>query len=347
MKNTIRSLFPVLNSCTYLNTPYVGLMSTQLFEFRNSLEKEYLREGDEFKIDSSQRIDDFRATISSFINSTKTNTFITSNFSTGYRYILDLISKGSRVLTLENDYNSLLEGLVERDFLVDYVPITSDFELQIEKQLDKKEYSVLALSVLQFLSGIKVDFNILKRIKQKHPTLIIIGDSTQFMGSDFFDFNHSPFDVIIGSGYKWLLAGFGNAYISVSEHFLNQTKCSSQIIYEKVYAGHINFLGSASLDFSIKFLQNNDFNNLIKIKNRLATLLREELKELNLLDPIVEKRTDHSSIFTILGDKNLYYNLLSNGIRCSLRGKGVRVAVHFYNIESEIENLIKVLKKLN
>ena len=250
-------------------------------------------------------------------------------------------------ITLENDYNSLLEGLVERDFLVDYVPITSDFELQIEKQLDKKEYSVLALSVVQFLSGIKVDFNILKRIKQKHPTLIIIGDSTQFMGSDFFDFNHSPFDVIIGSGYKWLLAGFGNAYISVSEHFLNQTKCSSQIIYEKVYAGHINFLGSASLDFSIKFLQNNDFNNLIKIKNHLATLLREELKELNLLDPIVEKRTDHSSIFTILGDKNLYYNLLSNGIRCSLRGKGVRVAVHFYNIESEIENLIKVLKKLN
>ena len=347
MNNTIRSLFPVLNSCTYLNTAYVGPMSIQLFEYRNKLEKEYLREGDEFKIDSIQRIDDFRETISSFINSPKKNTFITSNFSTGYRYVLDLIPKEFRVLTLKNDYNSLLEGLAERDFLVDYVPITSDFEFQIEKQLDKKVYSVLAISVVQFLSGIKVNFKTLKRIKQKHPTLIIIGDSTQFIGSDFFDFNHSPFDVIIGSGYKWLLAGFGNAYISVSDHFLNQTKCSSQIIYDKVYAGHINFLGSASLDFAIKFLQNNDFNNLIKIKNHLGTLLSEGLKELNLLDPIVEKRADHSSIFTISGDQNLYDKLQSIGIRCALRGKGVRVAVHFYNQEFEIDTLIKVLKKLN
>jgi len=319
-------------------------MSTQLFEYRNNLEKEYLRKGDVFKVDGIQRIDSFRKTISAFINSPKKNTFFTSNFSIGYSYILDLIPKGSRVLTLENDYDSLLEGLAERDFLVDYVPITSDFELQIEKQLDKKEYSVLAISVVQFLSGIKVDFNALNKIKEKHPTLIIIGDSTQFIGSDFFDFNHSPFDVIIGSGYKWLLAGFGNAYISVSDHFLNQTKCSSQIIYDKVYAGHINFLGSASLDFAIKFFQNNDFNNLIKIKNHLGTLLREGLKELNLLDPIVEKREDHSSIYTILGDKTLYDKIQSSGIRCALRGKGVRVAVHFYNNESDIDNFIKILK---
>ena len=347
MNNNIRSLFPVLNSCTYLNTAYVGLLSTQLFEFRNKLEKEYLTEGDKFKIDNHERINDFRETISRFINSSKENTFFTSNFSNGFRYVLDLLPKESKILALENDYNSLIEGLNERDFLVDYIPITSDFEVQIEKKLYKNEYGVLAISLVQFLSGIKVDFSALRKIKEKHPKLIIIGDSTQFIGSDFFDFNNSPFDVVIGSGYKWMLAGFGNAYMAVSHNFFKQTKSSSKDIYKKVYTGHINFLGSASLDFAIKFLQNNDFNNLIKIKKELGCFLREELKVLNLLDQVVKKREDHSSIYTIPGDQILYKTLQNKGVRCALRGGGVRVDIHFYNEEFEINKLIKILKKLN
>ena len=71
MNNKLRSYFPVLNSCAYFNTAYVGPMSIQLFEFRNKLEKEYLNDGDKFKIDNIERIDDFRETISGFINSKK------------------------------------------------------------------------------------------------------------------------------------------------------------------------------------------------------------------------------------------------------------------------------------
>ena len=347
MNNKLRSYFPVLNSCTYFNTAYVGPMSIQLFEFRNKLEKEYLNDGDKFKIDNIERIDDFRETISGFINSKKENTFFTSNFSTGFRYILDLIPKKSKILTLKDDYNSLLSGINEREFIVDDLSITFDFEIQIENQLAKKTYDILAISVVQFLSGIKVDFGLLKKIKEKYPKLIIIGDSTQFIGSDLFSFKDSPFDVIIGSGYKWMLAGFGNAYMAVSDNFIKQTRSTSQIIYEKVYAGHINFLGSASLNFSIKFLQQNNFHELIKIKKILGNFLIEGLKDLNLINPIIKSRKNHSNIYTIIGDDNLYNKLQSHGIRCSLRGEGVRLSVHFYNSESEIDYLLKVLKKSN
>ena len=347
MNNNIRSLFPVLKSCTYLNTAYAGLLSTELFDFRKKLENDYLVKGDVFKIDSHERISDFRDTISKFINSSKENTFFTSNFSTGYRYILDLLPKKSKILALENDYNSLLEGLKEREFTIDHIPITSDFELQIENKLYKNHYDVLVISVVQFLSGIKVDFNLLRKIKSAFPNLIIIGDSTQFIGSDLFDFNNSPFDVIIGSGYKWMLAGFGNAYLAVSERFFNYTKSSSKILYDKVYTGHINFLGSASLDFAIKFLQKNNFESLIQQKNDLGAFLGDELKRMKLLDPEVERRKDHSSIYTIVGDRTLHDELQRRGVRCSLRGKGVRVSVHFYNEEYEVDNLIKILKKLN
>ena len=340
----MRTLFPVLNSSIYFNTAYVGLMSKELFRYRKKIDSHFLNDGDRFKIDSLKKINTYRKTISSFINSKLENTFFTVNFSTGFRYVLDMIPNNASVLTIKDDYDSLINGLKERDFEIDYIDICSDFEIEIEKQLKKKSYLVLALSVVQFLSGIKIDFEKLNEIKTKNPNLIIIGDTTQFVGSDFFDFDNSPFDVVVGSGYKWLLAGFGNAYISFSNNFFLKTNSSAELIYEKVYSGHINYIGAASLNFAINFLQENNFNSLIKRKKKLSALLRDKLDELGLIDPLVKKRKSHSSIYNIPGKQNLYKKLTEKGIRCALRGEGIRVSVHFYNDISDIEKLIKVLK---
>mgnify|MGYP001341779339 FL=1 len=340
----MRYLFPVLESSVYLNTAYVGPMSNALYNYRKKIDKQFLNSGDKFKIDSLEKISFYKKTISSFINSKSENTFFTINFSTGFRYILDLIPSGAAILTIKNDYDSLLSALNERDFKIDYVEISPDYENEIEKQLKKKPYLVLTLSVVQFLSGIKIDFEKLNEIKKNNPNLIIIGDTTQFVGSEIFDFNNSPFDVVVGSGYKWLLAGFGNAYFSVSDDFIAKTNSSTNLIFDKVYSGHINYLGASSLNFSIKFLQDNDFKTLIQKKKKLSLLLRDELDNLGLIAPIVKKRKSHSGIFNIPGNKNLHKKLMKNGIRCSLRGDGVRVSVHFYNNSSDIKKLIKVLK---
>jgi selenocysteine lyase/cysteine desulfurase len=94
-------------------------------------------------------------------------------------------------------------------------------------------------------------------------------------------------------------------------------------------------------------LQKNNFESLIQQKKDLGIFLGNELKNMKLLDPEVEKRKDHSSIYNIIGDITLHDKLQKRGVRCSLRGKGVRVSVHFYNEKYEVENLIKILKKLN
>jgi len=295
-------------------------------------------------MDSLEKINLYSKTISTFINSKQENTFFTVNFSTGFRYILDLIPKNSLILTIKNDYDSLLDGLRERDFTVDYIDMSTNFEIEIEKQLKKKSYDVLALSVVQFLSGIKIDFEKLQNIKSENPNLLIIGDTTQFVGSDYFDFNSSPFDVVVGSGYKWLLAGFGNAYISVTDNFFNKTNSSKELLHKKVYSGHVNYLGAASLNFSIKFLQKNNFNLLIKKKKKLSGFLRNELDKLGLIQPIVKERNLHSDIFNIPANKKTYEELLKNRIRCALRGNGVRVSVHFYNNKDDVEKLINFFK---
>ena len=341
----MRSNFPVLNSCIYFNNAYAGPISISLSEHRKKIEKKLLKDVDGFKIDNPIRIKKYQKTISSFVNSKEENTFLTPNFSTGYRYILDMLPISSKILALENDYDSIIAGLEERNFNVDYLPITSDFETQIKNKLQEKKYTVIILSIVQYISGILVDFDALNKIKSKYTNLIIIGDSTQFLGADHFDFGNSPFDVVIGSGYKWMLAGFGNAYIIISENFLEKTGNKLHLISQKIYAGHNNILSYSSLNYMIKFLIKNDFSSLIKLKNNLNDKLKYELDIIGLLDPIIKKRKHHSSIYNIGGDKKLFANLQSAGIRCSFRGNGIRISAHFYNTYREVDYLIKNLKK--
>ena len=71
----IRNDFPLLNSSTYLNTAYVGLMSKSLYDFRVNFELEYLIEGDEYKLNAYKRLDRTHASIADFISSQKDQTY--------------------------------------------------------------------------------------------------------------------------------------------------------------------------------------------------------------------------------------------------------------------------------
>ena len=54
----VKENYPILKTTTYLNTAYVGLMSTQLYDFRRDQERSYLEEGgDRYKIKAYNNLD--------------------------------------------------------------------------------------------------------------------------------------------------------------------------------------------------------------------------------------------------------------------------------------------------
>ena len=93
-------------------------------------------------------------------------------------------------------------------------------KLVVASSLEKNPIDTLVISLVQYTNGLLVDFDFLSDLKQKYPRLNIIGDATQYIGTDVFNFNDSPFDAIVCSGYKWLLAGFGNGFVALSDIFL-------------------------------------------------------------------------------------------------------------------------------
>ena len=339
--------FPLLKKCIYLNTAYVGLMSKGLYDFRRKYDLDYINKGDHVYMSKHQIVNKARISISKFFGSKINQTFVSSNFSSALRSVLEYVPKKATFLVLEEDYPSILNALKERSFNYQKIPITVDLELNILKLIEEKKIDVIAISVVQWISGFLIDVEFLKKIKLKFPEIIIIGDGTQFLGGHFFNFQDSPFDFIAASGYKWLISGFGNGLFMISDNFFDYTKINDSILLDKIFDGHSDLLAIESLNYSINTLQKKDFKFLINKKNETTSILKKSLKELNLLDDFSLFRENHSSIFNIKLNQKQFKFLINNNVRCVKRGSGVRVSVHFYNSIEDIKSFISLLKLLN
>ena len=337
--------YPLLKKGTYLNTAYMGLMSVSLSNYRRDYEQGYLNEGDSYKFNADNLLSDTHVNLSNFFGSLEKNTFVIPNFSTGIRKITNYLPFNLNVLLIKDDYPSLVNAFDEKKFNIDSIDIQENLELEIERRINYKKIDVLAISIVQYASGLLIDINFLKKLKSQYPDLIIIGDGTQFLGAHNFDFNSSPFDVVAASGYKWLLAGFGNGVLMISDYYLSRIKKKAFDLHDDIFTGHFNILSVASLNFSIKNFQKNDFNKLIKHKEKLSEKAKKIFSENCSIGEWVKNRKKHSSIFILEGNRKLYKTLIKNKIYCVQRGKGVRVSFHFYNTDKDLDKLIKVIKQ--
>ena len=338
--------FPVLEHSTYLNTAYVGLMPQGLLDFRAHQESRYWQMADDYKIDAYEKLPLYHQNLADFLHADPDYCYMVSNFSEGIRHLFNHLPKQFKVLSFLGDYHSLTAALNEYDFSCKRVPMGHQAENQLLEALRAEHFDVLVLSIVQYISGLKIDFNVLNQIKTEFPELLIIGDATQFLGTSEFNFEQSAFDGIVGSGYKWLLAGFGNGFCALKKDFFRRTQTQPDALKERIYAGHFNILAAASLDYAIRQLSPEVAAERYRVIDQLSRVFHQSLLENEwLLDPELGQRSP-SSIFLLKGNQTTFDHLQKENIRCSLRGDGVRISVHFYNSENDLDRLVEVLKKL-
>lgn len=342
----IKDNFPVLTKTTYLNTAYVGLISSQLLEFRKSSEKFYfLNGGDKYKIRADEELESLHQNLANFFGLTSDRCFGIPNFSSGIRMALSFFPREMKVLFIEEDYPSMINAIKEQNFDYTTILMEPNIEKAIEEKLKKETIDILAISMVQYTSGLLIDQEFLKKIRKSYPNLIILGDATQFLGAHQFHFDESPFHLVAGSGYKWILAGFGNGILMIDEALMSKFVLNTEEMFERFFQGHFNILGLTSLNFSIEQLKQHDFKKLIRKKTKLSQSAKIELTELGFLPHWVSERTKHSSIFNIKGGEALFHFLQEKNIRGVVRGEGVRVSFHFYNTDQDLEKLVAALKK--
>lgn len=356
MKN-LKKEFPVLAQYTHLNTAASGLLSETLLDFRQSHDLDYLIMGSLLKNRQDIFLTKVREGVGKFFNCAAERVALVPNFSFGFNTLLEGIPVDSKILLLEEDYPSINWAVRSHDFEVIYAKIDENLEENILAKVEKEKPDLLAMSLVQYINGIQIDFEFLKQLKSDHPDLLIVVDGTQYCGVEAFDFENSGIDVLGASAYKWMNAGYGNGFFlfkeAVQERIFPKTLGFNSIrgkykegnitLIGKFEPGHLDTLNMGSITAAIKLI--NEIG-MPAIEQQICILKKqafEAFAERGLLEEAVVKRKAHSSIFNIKGDEKLFYKLREHEIICAQRGNGIRVSFHYFNTEDDLKKLLKVI----
>lgn len=354
-----RNKFPVLRQYIYANTAAFGLFSEQLLDWRQEHDLDFLIKASAMRPKSIETIDDTRAAVAEMFHCKEDNVALVPNFSIGINMLLNSLEKNAKILILENDYPSVSWPFDTREFDIVKIPITGTLEENIKQTVAKENIQVLALSIVQWISGIKIDLDFLKELKKDNPGLLIIADGTQFCGTADFNFETSGIDVLGASAYKWLLSGYGNGFMlfkdAVKEKFsipitgfyaagADEEKKEEIPFARKFEPGHLSCLVFGSLKFSIDFMLKMGVDKIENQIRILASKAKNEFSKLGLLEDEVLLRSEHSTIFNIKGGTKLFNHLTDNDVICSQRGEGIRLSFHFYNTEKDIDAIVGIIK---
>lgn len=353
-----REHFPFLKKGIYANTAASGLMTQELFEWRRANDSALMLEAAKTMLERVEILNQVRQTVGKCFHCPEHQVAMVPNFTIAQNMLVSGLRKGSRVLLIEEEYPSLNWPFEFADFELHYVPWSEHLETQLYDIIKAQSIEVLALSIVNWITGYKVNLSFLEQLKRDFPNLLIIADGTQYFGTENFDFSTSGIDVLATSAYKWLLSGYGNGFVLFSEaakeHFElpyggngaveGDERLKHQIPFNKrLEPGHLDVLNFGSMGFSLSWLMELGLENIGTHNHTLSKKAKELFSELDLLDPLTLSRQEHSTIFNIKGDELVFKRLRQENIICSQRGSGIRLSFHFYNTEEELATIADIL----
>ncbi|MDT8414400.1 MAG: aminotransferase class V-fold PLP-dependent enzyme [Flavobacteriaceae bacterium] len=345
MKAIRRDAFPVLQTYTYLNTPASGLLSESLMEFRQEHDIDFLIGGSLFRDRHKALLEQVRKTVARFFDADIATTALVPNFTFGYENLVLALPKNLQFAMLEADYPSLLIPLQKRAYAVKMISSQGNLESNIVEFVSKNRPDVLVFSLTQYLDGRKISVPFLQKLKNDFPNMLLIADGTQLLGTRPFSFKSSPLDALAGSGYKWLLAGYGNGFLMMKSDFKTQLFPSHHDFLNAFELGHQDTFNYSSLQFALQYLKEIGLENIENHIQLLSAKAHKMFSELDLLPDEIAQNPKHDTIFTLKAPASLMAFLQSEDILTAQRGEGVRLGFHFYNDFKDLERLHKSLLK--
>jgi selenocysteine lyase/cysteine desulfurase len=351
--------FPILETYTYLNTANSGLLSTELAAWRKTHDEAFIAGGSIFRMENAAIINDLRNNLSACFGAKADNTYLVPNFSVGFNTLLNGLDKSHRFLLLEEEYPSVSYPVISMGFEYQTVKIDEDLENDLIQAIEKFKPTALAFSMVQYISGLRMDNEWIQILKSSYPQLLVIGDGTQFTGTTAFNFEKSGLDALLGSGYKWLLGGYGNGYAFLSDALKDQLYQKNKLAalptapflqgkdHLSLYfePGHLDTLNFGTLNQSLIHLSAIGLDEIERTTQSLCNKARLALNSRGLIPNWLMERKYQSTIISMPLDQKKVEQLQAAQIICSPRGAGTRISFNFYNTEAELNKLLTVLDK--
>ncbi|MFZ5722795.1 MAG: aminotransferase class V-fold PLP-dependent enzyme [Pseudomonadota bacterium] len=243
-----------------------------------------------------------------------------------------------------------------------------DPEAALVAALDERT-RVLAISAVQFGSGLKLDLARLGAACRANGTLFVV-DAIQQIGALHFDVGTTLADVVIADGHKWMLGPEGVALFWVrpdirdrialsqfgwhmAEHAgdYNRTDWTPARSARRFECGSPNMLGIHALSASLSLLEETGMaeierrvlENADRLARGIAALPGWSLlsrREPRFRSGIVTARHaggEHGTIFRSLREA---------GVICAERGGGIRFSPHYYLTAAQLDRTLDIVEGL-
>lgn len=224
---------------------------------------------------------------------------------------------------------------------------------------------VLAISAVQYSSGYRYDLGVFGRVCQNTGVLLVV-DGTQAVGALTLDADLLGIDVLAVSAHKWMLGPFGIGFTHLSQRAMERLTPSTvgwlsvedpfAFDHEPVLAGDgrrfesgtENSAGIAGLGAAIDLLHELDRQRVEDQVLDRAAELAALLEEVGMAVHLPGRRDRRSGIVTASSPSTphrvLHDRLLSEGVRCSLRGSGLRFAPHYFTTGADLHRAADSLR---
>lgn len=356
-----KAYFDIPQDIVYLNTPKNGLMPNEHIQWRRKWDEAFFTADSDLRDQHLDVIQNVKLDFAGLFNCPAERLYLVPNFSFGYNVLLDGLPKGLKYAILEDDYPSVNYAIKSRGFDFELIDTREgNLEENILDVVKNSKPDVLALSIVQYISGLKINLAFIKQLKKDNPDLIIIGDATQYLGTEAFNFLDSGFDAAAGSGYKWLMAGFGNGYMMLSSELYAMLYTAARqrpgptepmLVHKPIIdlyfePGHQDTLTYGTLAQSVNFYKELNINNIEVYLKQVQDYAYQVFEEREWLLPEVKARDIRSSLINLQVPQEVYPLLVQKGIKCFPRGSGIRIGLHLYNDTDDVDRLVEILDKV-
>ncbi len=374
----IRELFPVVSgerNITYFNNAATGPLN---INSRRKMDWYYdecfyhNRDTDHAAFDDLEYI---RKTGAKFIGADEDE--VGFGFNTGYGLNIAAfglpLKAGDEVLLSDVEFPSNVYPWLElknRGIEIKFLPSTDRFfDIDILKRAITDRTRVLSLSFVQFFNGYKNDLKALGEICREHEVYFAV-DAIQGCGAETIDVKECQIDLLSAGAQKWLLSALGTGIFYVRKEL--QVKVNRPVAgwlgvdwglnfshlfhYDKppfpsarkyelgTYPyGHIFGMAEA-----FKIIESLGTDNIQRHNHQLLDILIDFLqseRKFTVTSNLDEKHRSSILTFTCDDAQTLHRDLLDNGFTCAFREGSIRLAVHLYNNQDDIDKLVRFLSR--
>jgi cysteine desulfurase/selenocysteine lyase len=370
--------FPATKKYVYMNAASISLMPIPILRKINDFQKELALRGTVWFDEKVETIalEDARSEAAKLIGadvdeiallSSTTEALCSIAWSLGFR-------RGDNVVTTDMEFPSVVypwmrigkakgvevrlarnkEGIVE--------------VADLEKLVDDRT-KVLAISHVEYASGLRFNLKELHQLASKHGALLVV-DAIQSLGVVPVNVKDEGVDILASGSYKWLLGPFGAAILyikrdiyekldppfvgwkSTEEPFeFKPTQFTYAKTAKKFEYSTTNYASKTGLAESIKYLRRIGIKRVYGYVLELTGNLMQSLSDIRGVKVITPREDERrAGIVTIRFEKADYREVAKKlgekHVVVSPRFESVRMSPHVYNTEEDVFKVTEELKKI-